>query len=323
MEETFATVATDETPTLGDTSEEGQQPDTQSEEGTAETPEQTETAGAPESEEPATQEQTPEDLVESLKQSLRAVTQERSRLLAENRQLREQLQPNLAPETQPEPQKPSEEALSTRGLKKITRLQDELLEGLWYDPGDDTVCVGNPDNLAHWVAPDVAREVVKSRRLEAERVRLEQERQAAQIENNLREVVERYENAARQMRERLLPNITSDMGKQIADMVIMAETARRMGAEGITQAHLAALDPNALERASDILHSVVTDIRDHLVAEISRAENQNIARAARSEPVPSDGGSAAVERDKPAGEMTPAEHTNYIVESFRRFVSRR
>jgi len=294
---------------------------------TGETTDPQETA-APVSEEaeaePAEAEQPDgDDLVEGLKRSLRATTAERSRLAKENAELREYIT-RLAEQQPAQSPAPAvdEQALVERGLQRLTRLHDPELEGLWFDQTDGTVCIGNPDDVTDWVKPEVARAVMAARRLQQEKAELAQRQYEQTVQEALQNVARHVEDTARSLRQRLLPTVTDEKAGALVDQMVLAETARRLGAEGITQQHFASLDQRALDRTSEVLLDVVRDFRT-LIAEISRAENATIAKAARSQPVTSAGGAAAVEREKSAADMTASEHSEYLRDAFRRFISRR
>jgi hypothetical protein len=300
-----------------------------SETGETTDPQETETAAPPAEEaeaEPAETEQPSvdegSDLVEELKRSLRATTAERSRLAKENAELREYIT-RLA-EQQPAQSPPpavDERALGERGLQKLTRLHDPELEGLWFDPTDGTVCIGNPDDVTDWVKPEVAKAVVAARRLQQEKAELAQRQYEQTVQEALQNVAKHVEDTARSLRQRLLPTVADEKAGALVDQMVLAETARRLGAEGITQQHFATLDQRALDRTSEVLHDVVRDFRT-LIAEISRAENATLTKAARTQPVTSAGGAAAVEREKSAADMTASEHSEYLRDAFRKFLSR-
>jgi hypothetical protein len=299
-----------------------------SETGETTDPQETETATPTTEEagqEPAETEQPSDegsDLVDELKRSLRATTAERSRLARENAELREYI--TRMAEQQPA-QSPApavdERALAERGLQKLTRLHDPELEGLWFDQTDGTVCIGNPDDVTDWVKPEVARAVMAARRLQQEKAELVQRQYEQTVQEALQNVAKHVEDTARSLRQRLLPTVTDEKAGALVDQMVLAETARRLGTEGITQQHFASLDQRAMDRTSEVLHDVVRDFRT-LIAEISRAENATIAKAARTQPVTSAGGAAAVEREKSAADMTASEHSEYLRDAFKKFISR-
>lgn len=262
-----------------------------------------------------------EDRIKALLASVRGLAKERNTLKAELAGKAGQSEPvTAAAEAAPTPEAGMPAPTDIGEYKDAGRFVDPIFKGMPYDPNDNTICVGNPDDPSDWVKPQIAAAYLQSLYYaEAQQRAAEQQQHQYQLQN-LEQLRTEFETAEKNLRAKALPFVPEEHASKIDDL-ILSHAQRRMAEAGLTPDRIAAFEDQALETAANCLQESVADVRSIFEA-ISRTIQLTNDKAARDEPVPASG-QAAVPLEKSAGEMTPEEHSKYVRNGLKDWLRRK